>query len=335
MDLSCEYLGLKFDHPLMPGASPFCEDMDVVRRLEDAGAPALVLSSLFEEQLRREAMATAEAIDGPKDQFAEALTYLPEPDEFSVGPDEYLARLSRVKTAVSIPVIGSLNGTTPGGWLDYGKLIEQAGADALEINLYHVPADAYRSGEQIEKEHVDIVRKLKHELTIPLAVKLSPFYTSLPHFAHQLDDAGADAVIIFNRFYQADIDIEELDLQRSLRLSDSSELLLRLRWVAILFGNINADLAVTGGVHAATDAIKAVMTGASAVQMVSAIFRKGPEVLRTMREEMAAWLEENEYQSLSQARGSMSLQRCPDPDAYTRANYLHILQNWRDSVAAL
>lgn len=335
MDLSTDYLGFKFDHPLMPGASPFCEDMDVVRRLEDAGAPAIVMSSLFEEQIRSEALATTDALDGPKGQFAEALSYLPEPDEFSIGPDEYLQRLSRIKAAVAVPVIGSLNGTTAGGWLDYGKLIEQAGADALEVNLYHVPADIHRDARQIEAEHVQIVRTLKQALTIPLAVKLSPFYTSLPHFARQIDDAGADAIVIFNRFYQADIDIEELDLHRTLRLSDSSELLLRLRWLAILSGNVNADLAVTGGVHTAADAIKAVMTGASAVQVVSAVFRKGPQVIASLRGEVAAWLEENEYQSLAQARGSMSLQRCPDPDAYTRANYMHILQNWRDSIGTI
>jgi dihydroorotate dehydrogenase (fumarate) len=335
VDLSTEYLGFKFDHPLMPGAAPFCEDMDMVRRLEDAGAPAIVLNSLFEEQIRREALATADAIDGPKEQFAEALTYLPEPDEFTVGPEQYLERLSRIKAAVGVPVIGSINGTSAGGWLEYGKLIEQAGADALEVNLYHVPADIHRGAQQIEAEHVAIVRTLRQALTIPLAVKLSPFYTSLPHFARQIDDAGADAIVIFNRFYQADIDIEELDLHRTLRLSDSSELLLRLRWLAILFGNVNADLAVTGGVHTAADAIKAVMTGAGAVQLVSAIFRKGPQVLAALRSEVAAWLEENEYASLAQARGSMSLQRCPDPDAYTRANYMHILQNWRDSIGTI
>lgn len=332
MDLSTQYLGFKLPHPLMAGASPLADDLTTVRRLEDAGASMIVLSSLFEEQIRLESLATSAAMDGPKDQSPEASSYLPEPDFFTVGPEEYLERVRKTKAAVKVPVIASLNGTTPGGWLEYAKLIEQAGADGLEINLYYVASDAERSGQAIEDEHVAIVRELKKTVRVPLAVKLSPFYSSLPHFVRRLGDAGADAVVLFNRFYQPDIDVENLDLQRSLHLSNSAELLMRLRWAAILFGNYRGKLAITGGVHTAVDAVKAVMAGASAVQMVSALFKHGPAHLGRTRAELARWLEDHEYESLGQMLGSMSLQRAPSPDAYSRANYMHLIQNWQSTL---
>lgn len=335
MDLSTTYLGMKLPHPLMAGASPFANDMDGVRRLEDAGSAAIVLDSLFEEQIEAEAMATTGALDGPKDQYAESLSYLPEPGAFRVGPDEYLQKIANVKKAVKLPVIASLNGTRRGGvegWLRYAKLIEQAGADALELNLYDVAADAGQPGSEVEDRHVSVVREVRRVTRLPLAVKLSPFYSSLPHFAVELRNAGADGLILFNRFFQPDIDLENLAAQRVLRLSDSSELPLRVRWLAILSGRTKLSLAASGGVHRVEDVLKAVMAGADAVQMVSALFRHGVEHLKTLRQQMEQWLKEHEYESLRQAKGSMSLLKTDNPSAFTRANYVEILQNWEASL---
>ena len=334
MDLSTNYLGFELPHPLMPGASPLVDDIDTVRRLEDAGAAAIVLHSLFEEQLVGEQLATQRFLEGPAESFAEALSYLPEPEDFTLGPDEYLEQLAAIKALVSVPVIASLNGTSRGGWLEYAKLLQQAGADALELNVYQLVTDPNISAEQVERETLEMVRAVKASVTIPLAVKLSPFYTALPHFARRLEDTGVDGLVLFNRFYQADIDVEELAVERRLQLSDPSELLLRLRWLAVLSGTLEqVDLAVSGGVHQALDAVKAIMCGASAVQMVSALLRRGPEHLTTVRDDLSRWLELHEYESLEQMRGSMNLARCPDPHAYERANYLHILQSWRASGA--
>ncbi len=328
MDLSTRYLGLDLPHPFMPGASPLVDDLDTVRRLEDAGAAAIVMHSLFEEQLMREQIATDWHMSAPADSFAEALSYLPDPESFSLGPEGYLEQLGRIRRAVAVPVIGSLNGTTLGGWLEYARLIEEAGADALELNVYRLAADPDESGDEIERQTIEMVRAVRDKVRIPLAVKLSPFYTAFAHFARRLDEAGADGLVLFNRFYQADIDLEELEAVRTLQLSDSSELLLRLRWLAILSGRLEASLAVTGGVHTAVDAVKAVLCGADAVQLVSALLRHGPEHLAAIRRDTEEWLVEHEYESLAQMRGSMNLERCPDPEAYERANYMHILQGY-------
>jgi dihydroorotate dehydrogenase (fumarate) len=328
MDLSTKYLGLDLPHPFMPGASPLVEDMDTVRRLEDGGAAAIVMNSLFEEQLVHEQVATAASLDGPADSFAEALSYFAEPDSLALGPEEYLEQVRKIREAVSIPVIGSLNGTTKGRWLEYARLIEQAGAHALELNVYQLATDPEESGADLEWRTVEVVAEVRKRIQIPIAVKLSPFYSALANFAKQLEGAGADGLVIFNRFYQADIDVEELEVERTLHLSDSSELLLRLRWLAVLSGSVKVSLAVTGGVHSSLDAIKAVMTGAHAVQLVSALFRRGPEYLTAIRQRVEEWLVEHDYESLEQMRGSMSLVRCPDPAAYERANYMHILQGW-------
>ena len=328
MDLSTKYLGLDLPHPFMPGASPMVEDMDTVRRLEDGGAAAIVMNSLFEEQIVLEQVATAASLDGPADSFAEALSYFPEPDSLALGPDEYLEQVRRIREAVSIPVIGSLNGTTKGRWLDYAEQIEQAGAHALELNVYQLATDPEESGADLERRTVEVVAEVRQRIQIPIAVKLSPFYSALANFAQQLVAAGADGLVIFNRFYQADIDVDELEVERTLHLSDSSELLLRLRWLAVLSASVDTSLAVTGGVHSALDAVKSVMTGAHAVQLVSALFRRGPEYLTAIRQRVEQWLVEHEYESLDQMRGSMSLARCPDPAAYERANYMHILQGW-------
>jgi len=329
MDLSTSYLGFDLPHPFMAGASPLADDLDTVRRMEDAGVPMIILRSLFEEQITSEQLAIHASIEEPSDSFAEALSYLPNPDDFALGPEEYLEQIQRIKGEVGIPVVASLNGTTRGGWLEFARLIQQAGADALELNIYQLATDPDVSGEEIEAETVGMVRSIKEAIQIPVAVKLSPFYTSITHFARRLDEAGADALVLFNRFYQADIDIEELTVERTLHLSDSSELLLRLRWLAVLSGNVGASLAVTGGVHRPFDAIKAIMSGAHAVQLVSALLRHGPEYLMTLRREVVEWMEEKGYESMEEMRGSMSLARCPDPKAYERSNYMQILQTWQ------
>ena len=332
MDLSTTYLGLELPHPFISGASPLADDLDTVRRLEDAGAAAIVMRSLFEEQLVQEQVATDWHMASPSDSFAEALSYLPDPESFHLGPGEYLEQLSRVKAAVAVPVFGSLNGTTLGGWLEYARLIQEAGADALELNVYRLAADPDESSEAIERATLDMVRAVRESLEIPLAVKLSPFYTSMAGFARRLEEAGVDGLVLFNRFYQADIDPEELEAVRTLRLSDSSALLLRLRWLAILSARLELSLASSGGVHTGVDAVKAVLCGADAVQVVSALLRNGPEHLTTLRDDTAAWLTEHEYETMAQMRGSMNLERCPDAGAYERANYMHILQGYPGSL---
>ncbi len=332
MDLSTRYLGFNLPHPFMPGASPLADNLDSIRRLEDAGASAIVMRSLFEEQLIAEGLATHSSMDGPAESFAEALSYLPTPDEFVLGPDEYLEHLRKVKQAVRIPVIASLNGATLGGWMDYAKQIQQAGADALELNIYFVATDMNEPGEEVVKRTVDMVAAIKKTVTIPVAVKLSPFYSSLANVARQLDAVKVDGMVLFNRFYQPDIDVENLEVQECLTLSHSGALLMRLRWLAILSGRVKADLAVTGGVHTCLDAIKSIMCGASAVQMVSAILANGISHLTRIREEVSQWLDEHEYDSLKQMQGSMSLLKCPNPKAFERANYMHILQSWQRSA---
>lgn len=329
MDLSTTYLGLRLENPFMPGASPLVDDLDTIRRLEDAGAAAIVMHSLFEEQIVREQVSTFLHTELHGESFAEALYYFPNPERFALGPEEYLHHVSRVKGTVSCPVIASLNGTTLGGWLRHAKLIEEAGADALELNVYQLATDVNESAQEIEDRTVEMLRAVKASVRIPVAVKLSPFYTSLAHLARRLDDAGADGLVLFNRFYQPDIDVEELQALRALHLSNSSELPLRLRWLAILSGRVRASLAVTGGVHTAVDAVKAMMTGAHAVQIVSALLKHGPGYLRTLITDFRSWMEEHEYEYLRQLQGNMNLQACPDPKVYERANYMLVLQGWR------
>ena len=328
MDLGTNYLGLKLPHPLMPGASPLVDDLDTVRRLEDVGAAAIVMHSLFEEQVVGEQLAAARYVDTHADSSAEAQSYFPDSDVFALGPDEYLEQIRRIKAAVKVPVIASLNGATEGGWLQYARLMQEAGADALELNVYYLATDPDENGDVLEQRAVDMLKTVKSGVRIPVAVKLSPFYSSLAHFGRRLDQAGADGLVLFNRFYQPDIDVDGLEALRTLELSNSSELLLRLRWLAVLSGRINGSLAVTGGVHTALDAIKAVMTGAHAVQLVSSLLKNGVTHLRTLRGQLAAWLEEHEYESLRQMQGSMNLVHCPDPKAFERANYTRILLGW-------
>jgi dihydroorotate dehydrogenase (fumarate) len=329
MDLSTNYLGFSLPHPLMPGASPMVDDLDLVRRLEDAGAAAIVMHSLFEEQIESEQLAAFAHTEKHSYAFGEALSYFPGADAFSLGPDDYLEQIRRIKAAVRVPVIASLNGVSLGGWLHYARLMQQAGADALELNVYALATDPDESSTNIEAHTLEMVRAVRSAVTVPLAVKLSPFYTSFAHFAQRLDEIGPAALVLFNRFYQPGIDVEELEVRRELRLSDSSELPLRLRWLAILSPHLRAGLAVTGGVHSVTDVVQAVMAGACAVQMVSALLLHGPERLGELRRELDEWLEKHEYESLRQMRGSMNLRSCPEPQAYERANYLLMLQSWR------
>jgi dihydroorotate dehydrogenase (fumarate) len=331
MDLSTTYLGLKLPNPLMPGASPLVDDIDTVRRLEDAGASAITMHSLFEEQIAREQVATFIHNEVHGQSFAEALTYFPSPDSFHLGPDEYLDHLRKVKQAVSVPVIGSLNGYALGGWLEYAKLIEQAGADALELNVFMLGSNPAEPGASIELRTVQMVQAVRKAVRIPVAVKLSPYYTSMAHFTSKLDEAGADGLVMFNRFYQPDIDVEELQVRRQVHLSSSAELPLRLVWLAMLSPKLKASLACSGGVHTVTDVVQSVMAGAHAVQLVSCLLKRGPAYLGTLRQELAQWLEEHEYHSLRQAQGSMNLEACPDPQVYSRANYMLVLQSWRDS----
>ncbi len=301
MDLSTQYLGLHLAHPFVPGASPLADDLNMVQRLEDAGAAAIVLPSLFEEDIVRYEAAT----------------------------DRYLEHLLRVKQRVRIPVIASLNGTVPDGWLRYAGMIEQAGADALELNFYHVATDLTEDGHSVERRVVDIVAVLKESILIPLAVKLSPFYSSLAHLAAQLDRLGTNGFVLFNRFYQPDIDAERQEPMMQLSLSDSSELLLRLRWIAILAGRVNASLAATGGIHDGLDAVKAIMAGADCVQIVSALLKHGPGRLTAIRQEFERWGDEHQFQSVEDMRGRVSLDRATDPATFERGNYIRLLQSWQ------
>jgi dihydroorotate dehydrogenase (fumarate) len=330
MDLSVEYLGLKLAHPLLPGASPLADEVGTARALEDAGAPAITLRSLFEEQLNDEQLSTFMATERYRDLSAEASGVLPEPAEYRLGPDMYLEQIRKIRAAVGIPVIASLNGTTPGGWIDFARLIEEAGASALELNLYAVPADPARDGAAVERETLELVRTLKSRVRIPVAVKLSPFYTSISSVARGLEEAGADALILFNRLFEPDIDVDSLEVKRVLRLSDNSELPLRLRWLAILSAQRQLPLAISGGVHEVVDVVRALMAGATVVQVVSALLRNGPSRLLSLRAGLERWLVEHEYTSVRQIRGSMNLKACPDPSAYERANYIHLLHGWRE-----
>ncbi len=329
MNLSTTYLGFQLAHPLVPGASPLGWDLSMIRRLEDAGAPAIILPSLFEEQIEADALGTRHHMDVHEGVHAEALSYFSLADDFVMGPERYLEHVHRVKAAVGVPVIGSLNGTSVAGWLAYARLIQDAGADALELNFYHVATDPHESSADVEQRVIDIVASIKDTVRIPVAVKLSPFFSSVSHLARRLDEARADGLVLFNRFYQPDIDPDALSAVPRLHLSDPHELLLRLRWLAILSGRVRASLAATGGAHSALDALKAVMAGAHSVQMVAALLIHGPEHLRLVRRDLAKLLAERDYESLQQAQGSMSLERCPDPDAFERGNYMKILHTWR------
>ncbi len=320
MDLSTTYLGQRLSHPLIVGAGPLTDDLDIVRALEDAGASMFVMRSLYEEEITGEELDAFLYVEQHTDSFAEAGSFEPDPT-VAIGPDEYLEHLRLIKDAVAVPVVASLNAVTPGGWIAYARLLEQAGADGLELHIYHAASDMTTSAADVERQAVEIVREVKRSVRIPVAVKLAPLLTAFAHFAKQLDTAGADALVLFTRFHRVDLDVDELEVVRSLPLSDSSELALRIRGVAALCGRIKAGLAVTGGVHSGLDVIKATMAGADVTQLVSALLRHGPGRLRTIRAEIESWMLEHEWTSLGEMRGNMSLGRIPDPAAYERANF--------------
>jgi len=317
LNLKTTYLEKSLPHPLIVGSGPLTDDLDTVRELEDAGAAALVLRSLYEEEITSEQMSAFFSSESYGDSFAEAQSYAPDPVA-AFGPEEYLEHLNRVKRAVDIPVIASLNGTTPGGWTSCAKLLEQAGADAVELNLYHAASDASKGAAEVERELIQIVRDVKQEVTIPIAVKLTPLLTAFANFAAQIDATGADGIVLFTRFHQADFDVVALEVVRRVELSTSADLQLRLRGTAVLAGHVKASLAVTGGVHTALDVIKSTMAGAHVTQMVSALIRNGPAHLRKVREDIEAWMKENEWDSLEEMRGNMSFQHIPNPAVFER-----------------
>jgi len=332
MNLETTYLGLKLEHPFMPGASPLVWELDDIKKLEDGGASAIVMHSLFEEQIKGETLASIYHMELYADAYQEALSYFPKRDNFKLAPEQYIEHIRKVRAAVSIPVIASLNGTTRTGWLQYAAMLQQAGANAIELNVYHIATSADETGDSVEKRVLDIVSSVAGEVSIPVAVKLSPFFSSLSNLVFKLEEAGAGGFVLFNRFYQPDVDLENLEVLPQLHLSDSSELLLRLRWLAILTAQRRGTFAVSGGVRTGLDAVKSVLCGASAVQVVSELLRHGPQRLGEMRKEMAKWMEEKEYTSLRQMCGVMNQSRCPDPAAFERGNYMRILQSYRPGI---
>jgi len=327
-DLRTRYLGLELANPVVSSASTLSSRIDNLVRLQDAGASAVVFQSLFEEQIEHEEMALHRVLEYGTESFAEATTYLPEMEEYNTGPDEYLRHLEASKRELAIPVIGSLNGASEGGWVRYAKLIEDAGADALELNVYYIAADPDETGEQVEQRYLDLVAEVRSSVKIPLAVKIGPFFSSVANMARRLVEAGADGLVLFNRFLQPDIDLETLAVDPTLHLSTSEELRLPLRWIGILRGRVDASLAATSGVHTAEDAVKLILAGADVTMMASALFIHGPEHVSTIVRGIATWLDEHEYESLEQAKGSVAQVNVADPAAFARSNYMQMLVNF-------
>jgi dihydroorotate dehydrogenase (fumarate) len=331
-DLTTTYLGLKLKNPLVASASPLSKKVDNVRRLENAGAAAVVMYSLFEEQITHESHELDHYLERGTHSFAESLSYFPDLDHYNLGPERYLEHLHKVKQAVSIPVIGSLNGVSSGGWVEFAHLIEEAGADALELNIYYLPTEVDLSGAELEEEYVRLVRDVRARVKLPIAVKLSPFFTSLPNMAKRFVDAGANGLVLFNRFYQPDFDLEELEVVPNLVLSTSHDLRLPLRWIAILYGRVEADFALTSGIHTAQDVLKAMMAGANVAMMTSTLLANGLGRLMHILTDLQEWMEEHEYESITQMRGSMSQRAVAEPAAFERANYMKALNSFDQFV---
>jgi len=328
MDLTTTYMGLSLKNPIVPSASPLSYKLDNIRRMEDAGAAAITMYSLFEEQLDFEAASLTHFLDYGTESFAEALSYFPEPYEFNLGPDEYLEHIRRAKAAVDVPVIASLNGISDGGWIDYATRIEEAGADGLEINLYFIPTQLTLTSSEVEHVYLDVLNNVKAHVNIPVAMKLSPFFSAMPRMAAMLDDAGADALVLFNRFYQPDMNIEELTVGPRLVLSNSDEMRLPLRWIAILYGKIRSSMALTTGIHTSEDVIKAMMAGADIANVCSVLLQNGVGHVSTLLTGVTRWMEEHEYESIDEMKGSLSQRSVPEPAAFERANYMKTLQSY-------
>jgi len=327
VDLTTKYLGLKLRTPLVPSASPLSQEIDSIRRMEDMGASAIVLYSLFEEQLRQETAELDHHLNAGTNSFAESLSFFPHGGEFRMGPEGYLNHIRHAKEAVGIPIIASLNGATVGGWADYAKQIEQAGADAIECNIYSIPTDMEVPGVEVEQTYIEIVRAVRSAITIPVTVKLSPFFSSMANMAKQLDQAGANGLVLFNRFYQPDIDIDELEIRPNVLLSTPQALRLPLTWIGILYGRIKASLAATSGVHGPEDVIKLLMVGADITMLCSTLLRNGINHLRYIEHGLIDWMEKHEYESVAQMKGSMSQLRCADPSAFERAQYMKAVKS--------
>ncbi len=330
MDISTTYLGLKLKNPLVASASPMSKKLERVQRLEEMGIGAVVMYSLFEEQIIHESLELDHFLTQHSNSSAEALSYLPDVGTYALTPEKYLNHVSALKKAVKIPIIGSLNGVSKGGWVRYARFIQDAGADALELNLYYIPTEPGMSAKEIESAQVDLVADVKSGISIPLAVKLSPYYTALPHFASQLIKAGANGLVLFNRFYQPDFDLEELNVIPNLDLSTSADLRLPLRWISILYGNVNADLALTSGIHTAQDVLKAMMAGAKVAMMASTLLHNGERIIPSILNELGWWMQTHEYESIEQMQGSMSRKSVAEPSAFERANYMQVLNSWRE-----
>lgn len=324
-DLTTTYLGMNLKNPLVVSASPLTEKLDNIRRMEDAGASAIVMHSLFEEQINRESETLDDYLWQGTESFAESLTYFPDMTKYNLGPEGYLEHLRKAKAAVGIPVIASLNGVSTGGWIEYAKKLEQAGADALELNIFFIPTDPEMSGDEVERIYVELASHVRVSVKIPVAVKFGLYFSSIAHLARKMDQAGVAGLVMFNRFYQPDFDLDNLEVVPHLILSSPYELLLRLHWVAILCGHVKADMAVTGGVHSALDVLKAMMAGARVAMMTSALLRNGIEHLTLVRADLESWMEEHEYESIRQMQGSMSQRSVAEPAAFVRANYMKML----------
>jgi len=335
MDLTTTYMGLTLKHPVVPSASPLSKNLDGIKRLAEAGAPAIVMYSLFEEQINQESHILDHYLSYGTYSYAESLTYFPDLGHYNIGPDQYLELIHQAKQAAGIPIIGSLNGVSTGGWIDYAKKIEQAGASGLELNIYYIPTDLTRTGAEVEQMYLDVVRDVKKSVAIPVAVKIGPYFSSTANMARRLADAGADALVLFNRFYQPDFDLDALEVVPHLMLSSPWEMRLPLRWVAILYGRVPVDLAITSGVHTAEDVVKGVMAGAKVTMLASELLKNGADRIGQIVGEVSRWLEEREYESLKQMQGSMSQVNVAEPAAFERANYMKVLQSWRPDSSAI
>ena len=327
-DLTTTYLGLALKNPLVASASPLSRHIDTARRLEEAGVGAIVTYSLFEEEITRESFELDHYLELGAHSYAESISYFPDLDTYSVGPERYLEHLEQLKEAVSVPVIGSLNGVSSGGWVEFAQRIEDAGADALELNIYYLPANPQLTAAELESSYINLVRDVRDEISIPIAVKLSPYFTSLPNIAQRIVEAGADGLVLFNRFYQPDFDLDALGVTPNLQLSTSDELRLRLRWIAMLYGRVKADFALTGGVHDGRDIVKAMMSGAQVAMTASELLAHGVARVTRMLSELTEWMEEHEYDSVTQLRGCMSQRAVAEPAAFERANYLKVLGSY-------